>query len=71
MHSDELITKKDALSRLQISRSTFDRRKLQCLASPYKDAVVKNGGRVYIQWQRWTQFMAWLSDKEFKEKYGI
>lgn len=68
---DDLVTKQELLKKFHLSNTTFWRRRLECEQTPYKDAIVKNGRKIYIHLDRWIEFMEFKSKHDFEEKYGL
>ena len=68
----ELLTSKEMMTRLKISRSTLMRRTRDCEHSPYKKAVIHDGARrLYYRPELWDKFMEYRNDKHYEEVYGI
>ena len=68
----ELLTSKEMMTRLKISRSTLMRRTRDCEHSPYKKAVIHDGPRrLYYRPELWDKFMEYRNDKHYEEVYGI
>lgn len=68
----ELLTSKEMMTRLKISRSTLMRRTRDCEHSPYKKAVVHDGARrLYYRPELWDKFMEYRNKKHYEEVYGI
>ena len=67
-----LLTSKEMMTRLKISRSTLMRRTRDCEHSPYKKAVIHDGPRrLYYRPELWDKFMEYRSKKYYEEVYGI
>ena len=67
-----LLTSKEMMAKLKISRSTFMRRTRDCEHSPYKKAVIHDGARrLYYRQELWDKFMEYRTDKYYEEVYGI
>lgn len=68
----ELLTSKEMMTRLKISRSTLMRRTRICEHSPYKKAVIHDGPRrLYYRPELWDKFMEYRNKKHYEEAYGI
>lgn len=68
----DLLTSKEMMAKLKISRSTLMRRTRDCEHSPYKKAVIHDGARrLYYRPELWDKFMEYRNDKHYEEVYGI
>lgn len=52
------------------SRTTVYWHKIDCLNSPYKDAILYVGHRVFIDDRRWQEFERWHQEQKFIKKCG-
>lgn len=67
-----LLTTKEMMSRLDISRTTLMRRTRECEQSPYRKAVIHDGARrLYFNYDLWIKFMQYRSAKYYEDVYGL
>lgn len=59
-----LLTSKEMMDQMQISRHFLYELRLECEYSPYSDAVIKLGTRTYrYKEDRWEEFLRWQMTK--------
>lgn len=67
-----LLTSKEMMERLKISRSTLMRRTRACEHSPYKRAVIHDGARrLYYRPEIWNKFMEYRTAEYYEKAFGL
>lgn len=60
-----LLTSREVMDQMKISRHFLYELRLECEYSPYSDAVIKLGKRTYRYDQKqWEKFLKWQTEEE-------
>ncbi|MCS8615940.1 hypothetical protein EFE22_09410 [Lactobacillus delbrueckii subsp. lactis] len=60
-----LLTSREMMDQMKVSRHFLYKLRLECEYSPYSDAVIKLGKRTYrYDQKRWEEFLKWQTEEE-------
>ena len=70
MSKETWLTVKALCDKYDYSTSAYDKRRRECLLSPFQDAIVYDGHHTMIIEERWQAFMKEKSRKHWQEVFG-